>query len=236
MNFKLLIIGLLLGAIGGGCQGVPAQAPTTDASRNTAWTRAFAAPGPPSTSGMPIGQENRINMDARFASLLKESFPQKQWFWYDHWKLTPLPELMQVFMGVPGDAILDEDRYVSIDGCVPHDCDNRGMLWVDTRTDPAVIIFAGIDSITSNTTPSKSHLWIYTSEKLSWQKIPSPFLSSLHRWLVTIGTDPYAGTHGYRYNFSLATIVQPNGVMLDMGPEIFGLGATGSHASPGAGL
>ena len=117
---------------------------------------------------------------------------------------------------------------------------DRGMLWIDTGTDPAVLIFAGIDPIGGSLPPytytRKSHLWIYTSEKLNWQKIPAPFLSSLHRWLATISTDPYFGTHGYIYDFSLATIVQPNGVMEDLGPDTLGLGATESHANSGAGL
>jgi len=244
MKANLLFFGMLL-AIGGVIRpSAPAQAAhdrtaANGAGRNAAWTRAFAAPEPPSTSGTPVGRENRLNNDPRFTSLLRASFPQRQWIWYEHGKLAPLPEMMETFLGVPGNAILDEDRYVTLDGCVPHDCDmDRGMLWIDTGVDPAVLIFAGIDPIGGSPPPytytRRSHLWIYSSEKLSWQKIPAPFLSSLHRWLATIGENRYFGTDGYRYDFLLATIVQPNGVMEDLGPDTLGLGATKLHANSGA--
>jgi hypothetical protein len=218
-------------------QATHRQTATSNTSRDAAWVRAFAATGQLSTTGVGIGRENQLNWDPRFTSLLAASFPQKQWFWYDHWKLTPLPAVMQLFMGVPGNAVLVDGRFVTLDGCVPHDCGtNRGMLWIDTGTDPAVLIFAGINTISSNSSPFKSHLWVYTSEKLNWQKVPPSFLFSLNRWLATIGENGYFGTDGYRYDFSLATIVQPNGVMTDLGPNVFGLDVTESHTTPGAGL
>ena len=144
---------------------------------------------------------------------------------------------MQLFMGVPGNVILDESRYVTLDGCLAHVCDaDRGMLWIDTGADPADLIFAGIDLIGGKTPDSESHLWIFTSRNLNWQHTPAPFVSSLHRWLATIGTDPYFGTDGYHYKFAIVTIVQPNGVMVDLGPGTFSLGAAGSKTISGTGI
>lgn len=246
MTARILIFGMLLLILGSTSQCTSAQAanrqtPAISSDRNAAWIRAFAAAGPPSAAGTGIGDENKLLSDSRFTSLLKSSFPQKQWFWYDHWKLTPLPEMMQIFMGVPGNTVLDDNRYVTLDGCVPHDCYmNRGMIWIDTESNPAVLIFAGINPVSSNTPPFRSHLWIYPSRKLNWQQIPASYLSSLHRWLATIGADHYMGTDGYRYDFSMATIVQPDGIMEDLGTDILGLPGTESKeksgAKPGAGL
>jgi hypothetical protein len=217
-------------------QATYGQTVTSKASRDTAWVRDFAASAPLSTAGTGIGRENQLLGDSRFIPLLRESFPQKQWFWYDHWKLTPLPDMMQIFMGVPGNAVLDENRYVTVDGCVLHDCDgNRGMLWIDTGLNPATLIFVGIDPITSQAAPWENHLWIFTSKKLNWQQAPAPFVSSLHRWLATIGTKGYFDTNGFRYNFAIITIVQPNGVMVDLGPDTFGLGDESKRTS-GTGL
>jgi len=176
-----------------------------------------------------------LNRNSRLAALLKASFPQKQWFWYDHDHFTPLPSLVHIFIGVPGDAILDDNRYVTADGCVPHDCvANRGMLWIDTGTQPAFLMFAAINPIRSNNPPFESHLWIYTSRKLSWQPMPAPFLFSLHRWLAATGEPGYRETDGYHYSFSIETIVQPDGVMVDLGPDVLGLSAV--SAQHGAGL
>jgi hypothetical protein len=213
------------------CAAAATPAPATDAT----WTRAFAVPGPPSTSAASSGQAGRLESDPRFATLLQASFPQRQFFWYDHWKLTPLPEMIQMFMSIPGDAILDDNRYVTVDGCVVHDCDsNRGMLWIDTGTHPATLIFAGINPITSGAPPFENHLWVFTSQKLNWQHMPPGFMTSLHRWLPTIGANGYRGTNGYRYNFSIETIVQPRGVMVDLGPDILGLSPSPSQTGAGS--
>jgi len=234
LTVRMFIFGMLLPALGcispcASAQVAHQQHATNGNDRDAAWVRTFAAAGPPSTSGAGIGDEGHLFGDSRFTALLRASFPQKQWFWYDHWKLTSLPDTIQVFMGVPGNEVLDDNRYVTLDGCVPHDCDmNRGTMWIDTEPNPAVLIFAAINPISSNKPPFKSHLWIYSSRKLNWQQIPAPYLSSLHRWLATIGAVQYMGTSGYRYNFSLATVVQPNGVMEDLGPDILNLPDTES--------
>lgn len=33
-----------------------------------------------------------------------------------------MPELVMEFLGVPEDVTLDQDRFVTMDGCVPHAC------------------------------------------------------------------------------------------------------------------
>lgn len=174
-----------------------------------------------------IGQENRLNWDPRFTALLKGAFPQKQWFWYDHYRFTPLPELIQTFIGVPGNAILDDNRYVTIDGCVAHDCSaNLGMLWSDTEQRPALLLFVGIN-IVAGSSDNASHLWIFSSANLNWTALPKPFLASLHRWILKISANPYN-----RYNFVLTTFVQPNGEMQDFALSFLHLNALA--AKPGA--
>jgi len=166
------------------------------------------------------GDENRLTNDPRFGALLKASFPQRQWFWFEHGRLVSTADLIITFIGVPGDAILDDGRYVTADGCVPHDCvANRGMLWIDSQSHPATLIFAGIGLVSGEASQDASRLWIFSSTKLNWQHLPPSFLASLPRWLSTIAKPDYKGTNGYRYNFVLATIVQPNGLMEDITPE-----------------
>jgi hypothetical protein len=232
MILAVAVSGIVAGAF---AQSAHAPAAAPDTRRDASWARSFAAPGAPSANGGDIGDENRLVNDPRFELLLKASFPQKQWIWFERGKLLSLPDMVQFFLGVPGDALLDENRYVTLDGCVPHDCDDRGMLWMDTGNERALLIFAGTGMVRSNDGSSQTHLWIYTSEKLNWQHMPTSFLASLHRWLATIGADTYRGTSGYRYTFTLVTVVGPNGIMEDIGPDVFGLGQQKQQPTPGAG-
>ena len=204
-------------------QAQHASYPIKPTGGDAAWAKMYATRCGPATRRCPPstnGYENAFNGDPRLSTLLKSSFPQHQWFRSDHHKLTPLPDLIQMFIGVPGGLSLDEDRYVTADGCVPHLCDvNRGMLWIDTGVHPADAIFVATNLVSGDGSQDASHLWIFSSNKLNWQHLPPSFLISLPRWLSTIAKPGYYGTSGYPFNFVLATIVQPNGEMEDITPE-----------------
>ncbi|MBB5061636.1 hypothetical protein HDF16_006372, partial [Granulicella aggregans] len=76
-----------------------------------AWARAFATPE-------KMNGDNK--WDPEFRTLMRGSFPQQQSFRRDHGKFPSVPELVEEFIGVPGGVSLDEDRYVTMDGCMPH--------------------------------------------------------------------------------------------------------------------
>ena len=211
-------------------QAAGQSARTPPATADASWTRSFAVPFDPKAAD-DQGRENGLTNDPRFEALLKASFPQRQWFWYEHGRLVSMVDLIETFIGVPGDAILDDGRYITADGCVPHDCvANRGMLWIDSQTHPARLIFSGINIVSGDASQDASRLWIFSNTKLNWQHLPPSFLASLPRWLANIAKPDYKGTNGYRYNFVLATIVQPNGVMEDITPETLHLRSKESGA------
>ncbi len=85
-----------------------------------------------------------IKWDPHFQALIASSLHQRQSIWRDHGKLISLPDLVQVFIGRPGSVLFDEDRFYSIEGCVPHDCTDKGMVWIDgiPTVKPAVIFVA----------------------------------------------------------------------------------------------
>jgi hypothetical protein len=213
--------------------GINARAHAHASVPDAAFTRDFAVPWQDTpahaTSDNEVGRENALNGDPRFAVLLRSAFHQKQWFWLDHYRFTPLPDLIETFIGVPGSAILDEGRYVTLDGCVPHDCTDRGMLWIDSESQPASLIFAATRPVNGDG-PAGDHLWLFSSVKLNWQHLPPSFLVSLPRWFETIGKPGYSGTSGYRFDFVLATIVQPNGIMEDLSPATLHLRNTQTGA------
>lgn len=185
---------------------------------DAAWVKSFAAPcGSTSCIGNPedpIGKENSLSNDRRLLPLLRSAFPQKQWFLSDHHKFTPVADVIQEFIGVPGNAILDDGRYVTADGCFPHVCDIfRGMLWIDTSTHPADLIFVATNNIEdANAYPSPWHLWLFVSSSnhRTSQALPPAFLTSLKRW------QDANQAQGYKEDIPFATLVQPDGGQSDL--------------------
>jgi hypothetical protein len=124
---------------------------------------------------------------------------------------------------VPGTISLDQDRYLTVDGCVPHDGGDRGMVWIDTA--PAArppVIFVVPQTV--RTDPGEKgvslHLWFFTSAQLNWQKMPQPFAASLANWF-----DAYHATWAKYFNMwpVMVTIVQPTGETVDVLPAQVGL-------------
>lgn len=218
MTIRMLIFGTLLPALGcispcASAQVVHKRPATISNSQNAAWVRASAASG------------NFIITNSRFHPLLQSSFRQKQWFWYDHSKFTPLPDVIYSFLATSsirgGDTILEQDRYVTINGCFGGVCNAiKGMLWIDTRATPAVLIFAGTQFVdTAEHEPSKSSLWVFSSTKLDWTRLPQPFLMSVHRWLSAFQNYTWQDD-GNRFSFVVATLVQPSGETIELTPSV----------------
>ena len=212
----------------------PAQASTRATPRaNAAWVRTFAAPYTPSRNS-GIGNGSSLNWDPRFNALLRSSLPQRQWFWYDHNRLVSTADLIHTFLGVTGNTILDDNRYVTTDGCVQHLCDATwGMLWIDTASRPPALIFVG-NTMVGGDEPTGEHLWLFTSSKLDGQHLPPPFLLSLRRWLEAVDWpgEPGADRHRSQPHFDLATTVQPSGAQEDMSPATLHLETPPTGAKP----
>ena len=185
-----------------------------DASRDASWAKVYAAscsdqkhPCAPSTDGY----ENAFNGDHRLPDLLKHALPQRESWWVNgHAGSAPVSSIVQEFIGVPGALLVDDNRYVTAAGCVPHDCLTNGMLWIDTGVRPATVIFAAEVSIESIKGEDVNHLWVYTSALQNFEALPPNFLLHLKRWHNGIATkeDPQ--------NVTVATLVQPNGRMQDL--------------------
>jgi hypothetical protein len=200
--------------IAGAQQTHAASSPAGDAT----WMKPFAAPcngGACPSHG--VGEENRLSNDQRLLPLLRSSLHQKEWFFSQTHNFMPVSDIVSTFIGVPGSAILDDDRYVTADGCVPHTCDIlRGMLWIDTGAHPATLIFAATDSIDSvdyskHIYADQFHLWLFVSgNRRPPTALPPEFLSSLKRW------HDVNEANGYKQDIALVTIVQPDGGQIDL--------------------
>jgi len=231
--FRAFLISLLISAASAIAQS--AQKPASpNSATDTTWTKKFAVPFNAQQAASDQGQKNIIT-DSRFQPLLKASFPQRQWFWYEHGRLLSMDSLITSTINTGGDVLLDEDRYVTVDGCYVGVCNAvRGMLWIDTGVQPASMIYASTQLVNGDGAEG-FHLWIFSSSKLNWQHLPPTFSASLSRWITNVETPGYNAGHGSKLNFILATIVQPNGVMEDISPEtlhhrtsVFGTTKTGA--------
>jgi hypothetical protein len=183
---------------------------------STDWIRTFGVTcGTPDCKG---GRENALNWDTRFTALLQSSFHQKQWFWRDNGTFTPLHDLVRIFIGVPGSVLLDDNRYVTVDGCVPHACDARGMLWIDTGVEPATLLFSAMERVSGMNREDQFQLWLFASASVNWGKLPQNYLASLKRW-----RDQNAA-HGYNERLVIVTLVQPDGQINTITPSSLNFG------------
>ena len=71
------------------------------------------------------------------------------------------------FLSVPDKVLADENRYVTITGCVYRFCPARGLLWVDLGSPHPLVVFAAIDWIKDNKTPDQPDaeytLWVFAN-------------------------------------------------------------------------
>jgi hypothetical protein len=84
------------------------------------------------------------------------------------------------------------------------------MLWIDTHTTPATVIFVAEVAFASVKGGDHNHLWIYASAHQNFDALPPGFLKSLRRWHESISTEQFPQT------VTIATLVQPNGRISDL--------------------
>ncbi len=165
------------------------------------------------------GRENDLIQDAKFRPFLEQNLTAPQSFWgVQGTKYKPLAETAMDFLSVPGKVIADEDRYLTITGCVFHFCPARGMLWVDLNAPPRagnLVVFAAIDWIRDSKTTSQPDaeytLWLFPNQAFGVtpdapNQIPAALIHSISRWTK----EPLAGS-GIVERVTHAIVVDPDG-------------------------
>jgi hypothetical protein len=224
VSFSASMIALLLFVAATLVASAQTSSERSTAPSDAAWAKIYATdcgaamkhPCPPSTNGY----ENEFTGDPRFAPLLTRSLPQRESWWVNGYGgVAPVSSIVQEFIGVPKDLLLDDDRYVTATGCVPHDCLTTGMLWINTETKPATVIFVGEDLVAGGQKgESGYHLYLYTSREITTyyagkrhiEMFAPQFLKSLARW------HDAAISQYDDQKIILVTIVWPNGATHDI--------------------
>jgi hypothetical protein len=121
----------------------------------------------------------------------------------------PISKMAALFLQVQSNGpVSGNDRFIRLNGCVPHDCPTTGMIWIDTKGTQQIVFTASSETLPiGKQTLFVRHLWLYTSTPIDdVTALPSPLIDSIE------------DTYQYQ-TFSSATIVQPDGEMIAVSPE-----------------
>lgn len=139
--------------------------------------------GPPPAEG----RENALVLDPRFRPFLAQYLTAPQTFWGSPKAgYKPLAETALDFLSVPDKVIADDNRYLSITGCVFRFCPSRGLLWVDLGLPQPLVVFAAIDWVKDSKVPSEPGaeytLWVFANQPIDPARIPAALTRSVARW------------------------------------------------------
>jgi hypothetical protein len=174
------------------------------------------------------GRENELIQDPHFLPFLDQFLTAPQTFWgqplggrYRSLANTALDHLT-----VPGKVLADENRYVSITGCVVHFCPARGLLWVDLNGKQHLVVFAAIDWTKEGrptTDPAAEYtLWLFPNEPLSIAGSAQHPAAALTRAIARWTAQPLAGS-GIVQNITHAILVDPDGTPHEVAPSTLGV-------------
>lgn len=193
----------------------PARGPVTKRTDPLQWLWAFANPE-------PIGRATDLRLDARFHALLSNNFNHPQAFWGpDPDENQPLNAIIPLFLSHYGTVTTQQNRYLTVDGCVPDFCAAHGLLWFDLGTPHPLVIFAAVnwspESHTTNEAAANYNLWIYPNRELSADDLPLAFTETISHWDARL-----AAAHRLVPHVEHATLIEPNGVPYALTPSVVG--------------
>jgi hypothetical protein len=176
------------------------------------WLWPFAQPE-------PIGRATDLRLDARFQLLLADNFHRPQAMWGNNNE--PLDLIIPLFLSRYGAVTAEDNRYLTIDGCVPSFCAAHGLLWIDLGTPHPLIVFAAVNWTTEGHTTEEAaadyNLWLYPNRALSADALPFALTSSLAHWDARL-----AAAHRLVPHIAHAVLVEPNGAPYALTPELAG--------------
>ena len=168
------------------------------------------------------GRENQLVLDPRFRPLLAQYLTAPQTFWGNPKSgYKPLSETALDFLSVPDKVLADDNRYLSITGCVFRFCPSRGLLWVDLGLPHPLIVFAAIDWVKESKTPNEPGaeytMWVFGNHPLDPDHIPAALAHSVGRWTA----EPPSGSKALQHITS-AVLVDPDGTPHQILPAAIG--------------
>jgi len=174
--------------------------------------------GPPPADG----RENQLVLDTRFQPFLAQFLTAPQTFWGNpKTGYKSLAETALDFLSVPDKVLADDNRYLTITGCVFRFCPSRGMLWVDLNGPHPLVVFSAIDWIKDSKTPDQPGaeytLWTFSNHPIDPDHIPAALIHSIARWTA----HPPQGNKEIQ-QITNAILVDPDGTPHQIKPASIG--------------
>ncbi|HEY4009366.1 MAG TPA: hypothetical protein VGM11_04380, partial [Acidobacteriaceae bacterium] len=164
-----------------------------------------------------------LRLDARLHALLAQDFHRPQAMWGDSaaGRNEPLDVVIPLFLSQYGTVTAQDNRYITIDGCVPSFCAAHGLLWVDLGTPHPLVIFAAVnwspESHTTDETAANYELWLFPNRELSANALPLPLTLALAHWDARL-----AAGHRLVPHIEHAVLIEPSGTPYPLNPALAG--------------
>jgi len=157
------------------------------------------------TEPAPNGSKSTLFADPRWSAMLSSELTAPQAFW----GLNPtLSDAASTFLSGPGQVRGTKNRYLEITGCVPGQCAQRGLLWIDIGTPNPLVVFCAMRwseaSRTTDDPKAPYTLWIFPSHTLSAQHLPEAFKLAIGSWV-------YGANYSLTPNIVQSILVDTNG-------------------------
>ncbi len=174
------------------------------------------------TQPMPNGNAVALWNDDRFPALLADQFKQPQAFWG---KQVALADVIPRFLARYSEINAKDNRYLTLDGCVPSFCAAHGLLWADLglnqRQPEPLLVFAAVNWTTETHTTDEAgadyNLWLFPSRQLSADALPFALTSAIADWDARL-----AQAHRGVPHIVNAILVEPDGTPFALNPKVAG--------------
>ncbi len=180
-------------------------------SDNLQWLWQYTRPA-------PIGKAANLRLDARFQPFLENAFHQPQAMWGPPHPPEPLSAIIPLFLTQHGAVSSKQNRYITIDGCVPNFCAASGLLWIDLGLPHPLAVFAAVNwdpnAHTTDQPTANYNLWLFASHQISPDALPFALTEAISDWNIRL-----AAAHRLVPHIAHALLVEPNGNPFALHPE-----------------
>jgi hypothetical protein len=169
----------------------------------------------------PLGRANDLRLDARFQSFLQVDFHQPQSMWGPPNTHEPLATIIPLFLTQYGAVSATDNRYITIDGCVPSFCAASGLLWVDLGRPHPLAVFAAVnwnpDAHTPDEPTADYNLFLFANHSLDADALPLALTEAIAHWNIRL-----AAAHRLVPHIAHALLIQPDGTPSALDPAMAG--------------